>query len=241
MALQKTPQGKPPAFDRSVFTDSFVSIGGTSGSKPALCRKSRRNIALVESDKMQKNSFHSGGLLKDSRPLGQSQITLRQLVERRLHGLAARHYNDIPAGQKAFLIQAVNLPDPSAGPVANVGLSQFLADGDTHPVAARSVAPGIQNQITVRHTLGVVKPLEYVIKFQTTGILHTLIPNINSIAKLFFGTGEKTDCHWAARDFGTSQNSDPKECFVHFEGLNCRIGSKDPQNQRQGIFEPTPT
>ena len=32
----------------------------------------------------------------------------------------------------------------------------------------------------------------------------------------------------AARDFDTSQSSDSKECFVHFERLNCRIGAKDP-------------
>ena len=32
----------------------------------------------------------------------------------------------------------------------------------------------------------------------------------------------------AARDFGTSQSSDPKEYFVYFEGLNCRIVAKDP-------------
>jgi len=32
----------------------------------------------------------------------------------------------------------------------------------------------------------------------------------------------------SARDFGTSQSSGPQECFVHFKGLNCRIGTKDP-------------
>ena len=44
----------------------------------------------------------------------------------------------------------------------------------------------------------------------------------------------------AARDFDTSQSSDPKECFVHFEGLNCGIVAKDPQIRQQAVQETCP-
>ena len=36
----------------------------------------------------------------------------------------------------------------------------------------------------------------------------------------------------AARDFDTNQSSGPQEYFVYFKGLNCGVGSKDPQTRR---------
>ena len=32
------------------------------------------------------------------------------------------------------LVEAVNFPDPPAGPIADVGLAQLFADSDAHPV-----------------------------------------------------------------------------------------------------------
>ena len=50
--------------------------------------------------------------------------------------------------------------------VADVGLAQFFADGDTYPVGFRAVLSCVQYKITVSDTLAVIQPLKNVIQFQ---------------------------------------------------------------------------
>ena len=167
---------------------------------------------------------------------GQSQITFRQLVKWSIHGLGTGHHNDVPAGLKLCFIQPIDLPDPPPGAVTDMGFAQFFADSNPHPVAGRTVLPGIQHQIAVRCTLGVIQPLKNVIQFQRTRKLHNLNPLIltqaSSMEQIVVG---------AARDFDTSQSSGPQEYFVYFKGLNCRIGAKDPQIRRQAVQETCPS
>ena len=103
---------------------------------------------------------------------GQSQITLRQLIKRSIHGLGTGHHNDVPAGLKLLFVQPIDLPDPPPGAVTDMGLAQFLADSNTYPVAVCTVLPGIEHQIAVRSTFGMVQPLKNVIQFQRTRKSH---------------------------------------------------------------------
>ena len=86
--------------------------------------------------------------------------------------MASRHHHNIPPGSKLLLIQPVDLPQPSAGAVADHCVAQLLADGNAHPIAAQAVAPGVQDHIAIGKALSVVKALEYVVQFQAAGKLH---------------------------------------------------------------------
>ena len=126
---------------------------------------------------------------------GQSQITFRQPLKWSIHGLGTGHHNDVPAGLKSFLIQPIDLPDPPPGAVTDMGFAQFLADGNTYPVAGRTVLPGIQHQKPIRRTLGVIQSLKNVIQFQRTRKFHDIIPRIIP------GIVDGTDCCWGCARF----------------------------------------
>ena len=82
----------------------------------------------------------------ENRPQLQIQIAPGELLKGSVHCLGPGHHNDVPAGPELFFIQPVNFPDPPPGAVADMGLTQFLADGDTHTVGLAPVLPGIQHQ-----------------------------------------------------------------------------------------------
>ena len=103
---------------------------------------------------------------------GKAQIALRQLFKGCFHRAASRHHYNIPPGSKLLLIQPVDLPQPSAGAVADHCVAQLLADGNAHPVSVRPVFPGVEGQLAIGNASAVVKPLEDVVEFQTAGKLH---------------------------------------------------------------------
>ena len=104
--------------------------------------------------------------------LGKGEITLCQSVKGCVHCLGAGDDHNIVTRTEAVLIQPVDLPDPPPGAVTDMGLAQFLADSNTHPVAFGTVLPGIEHQQTIRRTLGVIQPLKNVIQFQRTRKSH---------------------------------------------------------------------
>ena len=137
-------------------------------------RRERYSAGKTESEKGENASW--GFLNQKIQLSGKGQIASRQLVKGSVHGFGSGHHNDVPAGLKLLFVQPIDLPDPPPGAVTDVGLAQFLADGNTHPVALGPVLPGIEHQKSIRSTLGVIQPLKNVIQFQRTRKFHKIIP-----------------------------------------------------------------
>ena len=90
----------------------------------------------------------------------------RQLVKGGLHGPGPRHHHNIPAGLESVFIQAVDLPDTTAGTVAHMGLAQLFADRDAYPVPIRLVLSGVEHQKSVGEAGGVIQAPENVVELQ---------------------------------------------------------------------------
>ena len=53
----------------------------------------------------------------------------------------------------------------AADPIAHVCLTQFFADGNSHPIGVRAIFSGIENQAPIGLTGSPVEPLENVVEF----------------------------------------------------------------------------
>lgn len=184
------------------------------------CRERQAKYSAGKHESEKEGAFSWGFLNQKIQLFGKCQVTSRQLVERSIHGFAAGHYNDVPAGLKLCFIQPIDLPDPPPGAVTDMGLAQFLADGDAHPVAFGTVLPGIEHQQTIRRTPGVVQPLKNVIQFQRTRKLHTIIPKKSQASSM------EQIVDGAARDFVANESSGPQEYFVYFKGFKSKSWGK---------------
>ena len=71
--------------------------------------------------------FSRSFLPKNTGLFRQGEIRRGQLVKGRVHGAASGYHNDVPATVELFLVQAVNLPEPAADTIADMGFAQLLA------------------------------------------------------------------------------------------------------------------
>ena len=117
-----------------------------------------------------------GCFAQNARLTGGGEVALRQLVEGGTDGPGPGDHHNVPAGLKLIFIQTVNLPQSSADPVADVGLTQLFAYGDAHPILPGPVAPGVEHDVPVGLPSRPVEPLKYVVELQRTGIFHDAIP-----------------------------------------------------------------
>ena len=99
---------------------------------------------------------------------GKGEIAAGEGLEGCVDGFRPGYHHDIPAGLEFAFVQAVDLPQSSADPVANHGMPQLFAYGNAYPVGGGSVLPGVEHQTAVSLTVGVIKPPENVIQFQRT-------------------------------------------------------------------------
>jgi hypothetical protein len=93
-----------------------------------------------------------------------------------------------------------------------MGFAQLLADGNTHPVAFRTVFPSIEHQITIRRTLGVIQPLKNVIQFQRTRKSHK--------KSSLTGAVDGTDCRWGCERFWRKSRLKTEGILCVFRGLH---------------------
>ena len=95
------------------------------------------------------------------------QISVGHFLKIGTDGFGTCHDHNIPAGLEFLFIEPVNFPDTAANPIADHGMTQLFADGDTHPIGVCPILPGVQNEIAVCLPVGTIQPLKDVIEFQT--------------------------------------------------------------------------
>ena len=62
-------------------------------------------------------------------------------------------------------MQAVNLPQTAANPVANHRVSQLFTHRDANAVFVLPIGSGVQDKVAVGHSGGVIQPAENMIEF----------------------------------------------------------------------------
>ena len=105
-------------------------------------------------------------LSKNAGLFGGFEIAFRQLFKGRMDRPGARHDDDIPAALELFLVEPVDFTQSSADTVAHIGFPQLFADGNTHPVGGSAIFSGIEHQMAVCLSAGLVKTLEYVVELE---------------------------------------------------------------------------
>ena len=85
---------------------------------------------------------------------------------------ASCHHHNIPSRGELLLIEAVNLPNAPTNSIAHNRTTQLFAHGNTHPIGAGVILPGIKHQAGIAVAGGGVEPAENMIKFQRFGEFH---------------------------------------------------------------------
>ena len=149
--------------------------------------------------------------------MSQGQIGFDNILERCADTAASRHHHNIPAGLESAFIEAVYLPQAAADPIADHGMTQFLTDGDAHPIGAGPVLPGIEYQIGIGLSGGGIQPPEYVIELQAAGKLHNIPPHQQKSKTLKQGRLAEMDRYGGSERFFTGQGWGPQKYFVYFK------------------------
>ena len=101
---------------------------------------------------------------KNSSLFGSFEVAFGQLLKGRVNRAGACNDHNIPTALESLLIEPVDFTQSSADTVAHVGFAQLFADGNAHPIGGSAIFSGIEHQMGVRLSAGLVKALEYVVE-----------------------------------------------------------------------------
>ena len=118
------------------------------------------------SDKSEsgKGAVFSWQFFQDAGFCGGVEITFGQFLKRRVDRAGTGYDHNIPTALELVLVEPVDFTQSSADTVAHICLTQFLADGNAHPVGGGAILSGIEHQMAVCLSAGLVKTLEYVVE-----------------------------------------------------------------------------